>query len=118
MKKVLLLLVVILALVVVYWLVFKKDRNTKENVKPVPLTVSNQTGAFNVAFGNLLNSYFDLKDAFVNWDTSKVNQLAMRLKEEADSLPVQQLKADSTIVQMADNYAKSISGESVGINGE
>jgi hypothetical protein len=118
MKKVLFLLVVILALVVVYWLVFKKDRNTIENVKQVPLTVSNQTGEFNIAFGNLLNSYFDLKDAFVNWDTSKVNQLAMRLKEEADSLPVQQLKADSTIIQMVGNYAKSISGESVGIKGE
>src|SRR5689334_8704461 len=107
MKKVLILLGVILLAVVVYWLVVKKDRNTTEKVKPAPLSVSAQTDAFNTAFANLLNNYFELKDAFVDWDVSKVNKSATTLKGLADNLPVSQMKADSTLVTMADNYAKS-----------
>ena len=118
MKRVLILLLAILVIVVVYWLVVKKDRNTTENVKPAPLAVSNQTGAFNVAFGNLLNTYYELRDGFVDWDTSKVNQTASRIKLLADSLPVQELKADTTIIKMAGDDAKSISGEALGIIGE
>ena len=118
MKRVLILLVVILLAVVIYWLVIKKDRNTTENVKPAPLAVSAQTGVFNAAFANLLNNYFELKDAFVDWDTAKVNKSAGALKGLADNLPVSQMKADTTLIQMADNYAKSISGDAAGIVGE
>lgn len=118
MKRVLVLLLVILLAVVVYWLVVKKDRNTTENVKPAPLTVSKQTGTFNAALANLLNNYYDLKDAFVDWDTAKVNQAALRLKTLADSLPVKEIKADSSIIQLADNQAKTISGDALGVIGE
>jgi len=118
MKRVLILLLVILLIVVVYWLVVKKDRNTTENVKPAPLTVSNQNGAFNAAFANLLNTYYEVKDAFVEWDTAKVNKAAVRLKTLADSLPVHEIKADSTIITLADADAKTISGEALGIIGE
>ena len=118
MKKVLLLFVFILAIVVVYWVFFKKNRDKVENVEPAPLAVTNKSDAFNTAFQNLLTNYFELKDAFVEWDTAKVNQSAGRLKVLADSLPTKQLKADSTIIMMADNYASSISSESVGIVGE
>jgi hypothetical protein len=118
MKRVLILLLVILLIVVVYWLVVKKDRNTTENVKPAPLAVSGQTGTFNIAFANFLHTYYDLKDAFVDWDTARVNQTSVRLKGLADSLPVMELKADSSIIKMADEYSKTISGEAVGIEGE
>ena len=115
MKRVLILLAVILLAVVVYWLVVKKDRNTTENVKPAPLTVAAQSGSFNIAFANLLSNYYELKDAFVDWDTAKVNKSAVKLKALADALPVKEIKADTTIIQMADNYAKTISGEAGGI---
>src|SRR5215510_6467277 len=101
MKKVLLLLGLILVLVVVYWVFFKKNRNTTENVEPVPLAVSNKSDAFNTAIANMLGNYYELKDAFVDWDTVKANHAASRLKLQADSLPLSQLKADSTIVGMA-----------------
>jgi hypothetical protein len=118
MKRVLILLGIILAIVLVYWLVVKKDANTVENVKPAPLSVATQTGTFNVAFANLLNNYYDLKDAFVDWDTVKVNKSAAKLKELADGLPVKEIKADTTLVKMAGDYAKTISNESAGIAGD
>jgi Protein of unknown function (DUF3347) len=118
MKRVLLLLVVILMAVVVYWVFFKKNRDTTENVEPAPLTVTDKSDSFNAAIGNLLVGYYEVKDAFVDWDVAKVDRSAVLLKSLADSLPLTQLKADSTIVQMADNYAGTISVEVTGILGE
>jgi len=118
MKRVLLLLVVILLIVVVYWVFFKKNRDTTENVEPAPLAVTNKSDSFNTAIGNLLASYYEVKDAFVDWDVAKVDRSAVLLKTLADSLPLEQLKADTTIVQMADNYAGTISVEVTGILGE
>jgi hypothetical protein len=118
MKRVLLLLLLILALVVVYWVFLKKDRDTTENVEPAPLVVNDKSDAFNTAVSNLLNKYYQLKDALVDWDTVNANQHAKELRMLADSLPLDQLKADSTIVDMADNYAGSISGDAVGLVGE
>jgi len=118
MKKVLLLFGVMFLLVIVYWVFFKKNRDTTENVEPAPLTVANKSDAFNSAIATLLGNYYELKDAFVDWDTAKINHAAIKVKLLADSLPLNQLKADSTIVDMADNYAGTISGESVGIVGE
>jgi len=118
MKKVLLLLALILLVVVLYWVFYKKDRVTTEKVEPAPLTVTDKSDAFNSAIAHLLGNYYELKDALVDWDTAKVNRSAAKLKLLADSLPLAQLKADSTIVLMADNYAATISGEAAGIVGE
>ena len=118
MKRVLLLLVLILAAVVVYWVFFKKDRDTTENVEPAPLAVTNKSDSFNNSISNLLNKYYQLKDALVEWDTAKANQHARELKLLADSLPLDQLKADTTIVDMADSYAGSITGDAVAMVGE
>ncbi len=118
MKKVLILLVFILALVVVYWVFIKKERDTTEKVEPAPLAVTNKSDAFNSAVANLLNEYYQLKDAFVDWDTVKVNQHAKELKILSDSLPLNQLKADTSIIKTADDFAGSISGDAVGLVGE
>ena len=118
MKKVLSLLVLILVIVAVYWIFFKKKKDTAETQQPVPLAVTNKSDAFNTSFGNMLTVYYNLKDAFVDWDTVRVNQLTRSLKAQADSLPVRQLKADSNIVKMAQDYSSTISGEAAGILGE
>ena len=118
MKKVLTLLLLILVIVALYWIFFKKKKDTTENQQPVPLAVTNKSDAFNTAFGNMLTVYYNLKDAFVDWDTTRVNQLTKSLKTLADSLPVNQLKADSSIIIMARDYSSTISGEAAGIAGE
>jgi len=118
MKKVLSLLILILLIVAVYWIFFKKRKDTTETQQPVPLAVTNKSDAFNTTFGNMLAVYYNLKDAFVDWDTARVNQLTRSLKAQADSLPVKQLKADSSIIKMAQDYSGTISGEAMGILGE
>ena len=118
LKRVLLFLVVILAGVAVYWLVFKPKKNKVEGEPEKPLVMNENSDVFTASFTKLMTSYYSLKDAFVVWDTAKVNQQASELKLLADSLPLSQLKADTAIVMTASDYAKTISGEAVGIIGE
>ena len=71
-----------------------------------------------MAFAGLMNEYFSLKDALVDWDTVKADQAAYAIAAKADSLPVSLLKADTAIVQTARSLAVSIVGEAKGFTGE
>ncbi|RYG29959.1 MAG: DUF3347 domain-containing protein, partial [Chitinophagaceae bacterium] len=44
----------------------------------------------------VLSAYYDLSEAFVNWDTSAVATQAGNLKNAFDSLKVEELKVDTT----------------------
>jgi hypothetical protein len=118
LKRVLLFLVLILVAVAVYWVVFKPKKNKVEGESEKPLVQNQNSDAFTASFTQLMTSYYSLKDALVEWDTAKVNKQAAELKVLADSLPLSQLKADTSIIMTATDYTKTISGEAVGIIGE
>jgi len=94
-----------------------------EKAKPaeVPqaaLTQSKNNEAFNNSFAAVLNSYYSLKDAFVKEDTVKVNIAATELKKAADSLKLNELKADDLIIETAKINATTIADEVKGLLGE
>jgi Cu(I)/Ag(I) efflux system membrane fusion protein len=78
------------------------------------------SAVFNESFGKLLDSYLNLKDAFVERDSIKVNAEAKYLSMLADSLKVEEIKEDSAgfIRQTAQTYTGVISGSAVAIAGE
>jgi hypothetical protein len=118
MKKVILIVIVlVLALITGYKLFFSKETKPEEK-KQESLTVGRPSGAFDASFSILMNDYYAVKDALVDWDTTKANQAAALLIQHADSLKLKDLKADSTIVETAQNFASSISSESKGLIGE
>ncbi len=89
-----------------------------ENDKPAnaantdkPLTQSKNSPTFNNAFETLLANYYRLKDALVSTNDTMAVSSARLLIANADSLKVDELKADSSIVEMADGYLQSISAE-------
>ncbi|HXD78677.1 MAG TPA: DUF3347 domain-containing protein, partial [Puia sp.] len=93
----------------------------KPSQQPQPdqaLRISKNTSAFDAAFDGLMNDYFAVKDALVNWDTLKADKAAYAVAAKADSLPLRQLKADSDIVRTAESLAVSIEGEAKGLTGE
>jgi len=117
-KRVLLFLVLILVAVAAYWIFFKPKKDKVEGDQPKPLAVNEKSDAFSAAFSNMMTTYYALKDAFVDWDTAKVNATAAQLRMQADSLPFKEIKADSSIILTASDYTKTISGEATGIIGE
>jgi hypothetical protein len=65
--------------------------------QPQPLHVSKHSDAFNNSMTNLLNAYFKMTEAFVNWDTVSINNSGNELKVALDSLKLDELKKDSDI---------------------
>lgn len=118
MKRVILLLIIVaLGVFTAYKLLSKKEVKQVEE-KQAALTISKNSDAFNQSFGKLMNDYYALQQAFVNWDTVKINEAAGALQQSADSLQLKELKADSSIIQTAQSLSSSISSELKGLKGE
>ena len=118
MRKLVLLIVLF---VVAGLLVYRLLSDKKTNQPPAPdqaLHISKNTSAFNMAFAGLMNQYFEVKDALVNWDSVKADEAAYRVAVKADSLPLGQLKADSAIIRTAQSLAASIDAEAKGFTAE
>lgn len=86
----------------------KAAENTDQEMKPL---VSRNTGTFNRSFAAMLSCYDALKDAFTEYDTAGVDKAADRLAAASDSLPLQEIKDDSTgaVKETAASYMSSIS---------
>lgn len=118
MKKFIISLLVLAIIAVgVYWFL-ARPKDTSEKKEPVPLAITNKSDAFQSAFASLMATYYSLKDAFVNWDTVAANKAAADLQAKAFGLPMDELKADTSIVQTARSFSESIVAEAKGIVGE
>lgn len=123
MKKVLIGIVVI-ALVgfAVFKFAFSSKKDDAKSNEPVqkPLAVSKNSDAFNESFEKMLNSYLDLKNALIDYDTAAANAAAGQLAIASDSLKIDELKGDTTgtIKEMAKNNSGTILGSAKGLIGE
>jgi Protein of unknown function (DUF3347) len=116
-KFILLIVIFIIAGLLVYKLL--SDKKTSPGPPPdQALKIGKNSSGFDSAFAGLMNEYFAVRDALVDWDTLKADQAAYRVAARADSLPLRMLKADSGIVMTAKSLAASIVGEAKGFVGE
>jgi hypothetical protein len=118
MKKFILLAVVFLAAGFLAWKLLSDKPSRPAEPADKPLAISKNSGAFNDSFAGLLQQYFAVRDALVDWDTLKADQAAYALAARADSLPVKAIKADSGIILTAESLAASLSGDAKGFVGE
>lgn len=79
--------------------------------KDEPLAQSKNSVEFNNKFTGFLNNYYHLKDAFVLTNDTMAVTAANLLAASADSLNLSELKADSSIVQMANGYVQTVASE-------
>ncbi len=99
MKKLFWIVLVLVAAFLVYKYAFKKDEPKKE--APKSLSVSAHSDIFNQSVTAVLNSYYALSDAFVNWDSTAVNKAATDLQAAIGDFKVEELKKDSSIYETA-----------------
>jgi Cu(I)/Ag(I) efflux system membrane fusion protein len=66
----------------------------------------------------LTDAYFLLKESFIAENDTAINANAKKLILAADSLLLQELKADSSIVETAKSLSQSLSAELKGLTGE
>ena len=89
----------------------KKAEPVPEPVPQGPLGKSKNSDVFNASFKTLLTDYYALKDQFIAEDIVKVDAAAKKLITSTDSLQLKELKADSGLVQTAQSFAASVSGD-------
>jgi hypothetical protein len=113
MKKI---LIVILLLALVgfggYNIFCSGTDHKADEPKQEALNVSKNSSSFNTSFERLLNSYFSLKDALIDYDTAAANSSAHNLALLSDSLKINEIKGDSTgsIQKVALDFAGTIGG--------
>ncbi len=94
------------------------DQKVEQTVADEPISQTNNSPEFNTAFAGLLDNYYHLKDALVLTNDTMANNSAQLLAAAADSFPINSLKGDSSIGQMADGYFGSIAAEAKALTGE
>jgi hypothetical protein len=118
MKKFILLIVIFIVAVFLGYKLLSDKKPSSPPTKDAALRIGKNSSVFNTDFAGLMDEYFSLKDALVQWDTIKADRAAYALAAKVDSLPVGTLKADSAILLTARSLTASISSEAKGFMGE
>ena len=108
---IMLLAILLLLAGLIRFFVFGGSNANHNESKPLPLTVSKHSKAFNLSLENVLNAYYKMTDCFVNGDTSTINQSGSNLKMTLDSFKVEELKQDSLIYETALQPLQNIKSE-------
>lgn len=115
MKKFLIvLLVLVVALLVVWRLVFYKKKKP-EGPRPVPIAVSQHSETFNQSMQEMMNAYYALTEAFVNWDTAAVNAGSRELQIKLDSLKLTEMEKDSALYPTVQTQWEALKTEIAGL---
>lgn len=100
--SVIILVILLVVALLAAWRFGLFSKKEKKEVKvDNSLPVSKHSEAFNVSMNKALNAYYDLTEAFVNWDTAKVTSTLAAFKITVDSIQIPEMQKDSDIYQTA-----------------
>ena len=83
----------VLAAAVWFFFLYKKN---DEGPKQKPISVSKNSAPFNQSVSDMMNAYYDLTEAFVNWDSVAIPKNGSLLRQKLDSLRLSEIRKDST----------------------
>jgi hypothetical protein len=98
MKKILAFIVILIAAISVYWFFIRTKESTPKQPKQAPVAVKQHSDSFNTSVDNLMKAYFAMKDAFVESDTAAAKKQAASFISLLDSIPLDELKKDDTLI--------------------
>lgn len=118
MKKGLALIGVVIAALVIYYFLNREKAPEQVVEKQQPLVQGKHSAAFSQSVNDLLQGYYSVKDALVEWDTAATSSAAVALSGLATKIPFNELQADTTIKETAKSFTESIAAEATAIAGE
>lgn len=104
-------MLVLLALVgvVTYFLFYAKESKPhNEEVKIDPVAVPRYSEKFTNSVNQVLDNYYALSEAFVNWDSAAIKSNSTLLKESTSAVSFNELKDDSILHNTAIIFMDSI----------
>ena len=108
MKKIFLLVVLALLGVAAWYFFETRQKPDVETPQQQPLAVSKYSSAFNGSVDRLLEHYYAVSEAFVNWDSNAVTGHAAAMQASVDSVAFTELQKDTVIYQTAVTYKEPI----------
>lgn len=84
-----------------WFLFFNKKKESVQDEKLQAITVSKHSETFNQSLETVMNSYYNLSEAFVNWDTAAVSKASQEFKTALDSLKIKEIEKDTLIFESA-----------------
>ncbi len=102
------------SLFVVWKFVLKKEKKDS-GPAPVGLSVSKHSDVFNQSMTRMMEDYYALTEAFVNWDTASVNINAAEFKMSVDSLKLEEMKKDTAIYPTVESQWRVVKSEIDGL---
>jgi hypothetical protein len=96
--------------------IFFSACNNSDNItaqkksEPQAMTESRHSAAFNHSVQSALQTYYNLAEAFVNWDSAAASSLAKELNGKLDSLTLSEIKDNSATKSYITDAKKDLSG--------
>src|ERR1035437_10863544 len=118
MKRVLLISAVLIVGFTLWFFLFRKGDDTPSEQKQQPLTLQVNSEQVNKSVNNLVSSYLDVKNAFIEADTTAIKAKTKEFITSTDSLKLDDLKKDTLIFTTAQMKAEDIKSNATGILGE
>jgi hypothetical protein len=118
MKKVLIAVLILAIVGIALWKFWPGKDKGPSAPAPQGLTVSKHTDTFNESMMAAMDSYYKLTEAFVNWDTAKVNSSISDFKTAVDSIRIREMEKDSAIYPTVQSQWESIKAEIAGMQAD
>ena len=106
MKKtpVYLIIITLIAAAVVWFFIFREKNKSTTATQTSKPYISQHSAGFNQSLRGMMESYYKLTEAFVNWDTLAVEKYSVELNATLNSLKMEELMNDSLA------YRKALTG--------
>jgi hypothetical protein len=115
MKKVLLIIAILIIGFAVWFFIFRKGDNNNDEPKVPPITSMVNSELVNKSVSNMVSVYLDMKNAFVDADTTAIKAKTKSFIAATDSLKLDDLKKDTLIFTTAQMKAEDIKSNAIGI---
>ncbi|MDP4284725.1 MAG: DUF3347 domain-containing protein [Bacteroidota bacterium] len=102
MKRILAIVFLTVIVLLAWWLFFKTDKESKQSEPKVEaLKVKKHSENFNNKVATTIKFYLDMKNAFVEGDTLHIKSNATQFITSVDSLPLDELQKDDSLILIA-----------------
>jgi len=109
LKKGVFIVLALIICVAAYLFFANKGKKDVQNDKEIPLKISQNSDKLNQSLDATLMAYYGMHDGLVRWaPIDSIGQMADSLSSLAAAIPFTEIKADSILIQTAQDYSKNI----------
>jgi len=116
LKKGIFIILALIICVAAYLFFANKGKKGIQNDKEIPLKISKNSEKLNQRLDLTLQAYYQLHDGLVRWaPVDSIGRMADSLSRVAATIPFTEIKADSILIQTAEDFSENLQDACAGI---